>query len=112
MTRPAGVLKTPRRIWTYPKGQWLGGPILYRGGDEYGRFTLLLRLPGQRAIVWAYRWCRDPECCDLCPGNGFPHSGWSNGQVICEHCNPGSTACPQCGALNYTCPCFDTETAS
>jgi hypothetical protein len=39
-------------IWLYGPGDW-DGRLLSRGGDEYGRRTLVLRLPGQRALVCA-----------------------------------------------------------
>lgn len=41
----------PRRVWMYRSG-WTG-PLLYRGGDEWGNRTLAFRLPGERALVVA-----------------------------------------------------------
>ncbi len=52
-----------RRVWLYGKGDW-DGPLLLRGDDEYGRLTLALRLPGERAIVWAYWTCGCAECAE------------------------------------------------
>jgi len=41
-----------RRLWTYERGSW-SGPLVMRGGDEYGNRTLALRLPGGRALITA-----------------------------------------------------------
>jgi len=43
------------RFWMYGKGSW-SGPLVYRGGDEYGNSTLVFRLPGERAFIVAYNW--------------------------------------------------------
>ncbi len=56
-----GARVTAGRFWRYERGQWSGRGV-YRGGDEYGRRTLVLRLPGERALVFAYRTCRCDEC--------------------------------------------------
>lgn len=57
-----------RRFWMYPKDSWNAGPALsiYPGGDEYGNSTLVLQLPGQRALVVAYNWPlrRELEPCE------------------------------------------------
>lgn len=37
------------RLWMYKKGQW-PGPIVSTGADEYGNSTVVLRLPGERAL--------------------------------------------------------------
>jgi len=44
-------------VWMYGAGQW-DGRWLMRGGDEYDRHTLLVRLPGERAVVFAFGRCR------------------------------------------------------
>ena len=83
-------MKRPGCLWTYGKGEWQG-PLIYRGGDEYGRWTLVLRMPGERAIVWAYKTCRDEHCsaCSLghCPVTGKLHNYISGGYVICDDCH-------------------------
>lgn len=51
------------RLWIYGKGGWDGRwPSL--GSDEYGRRTLVLPLPRERALVWAYWTCRCSDCDD------------------------------------------------
>ena len=40
------------RFWMYD--DWDGKRLL-RSSDEYGRRTLVVRLWGTRAVVWAYR---------------------------------------------------------
>ncbi|MBM0235932.1 hypothetical protein JNW88_00320 [Micromonospora sp. ATA32] len=55
-----------RRIWTYRRDTWdpawhhkLGVP--YRGGDEWGRRTVVVGLWFVGYVVWAWRtcWCRE-----------------------------------------------------
>lgn len=41
------------RLWFYGKGTWTG-PLVMRGGDEYGNDTLAFRLPGERALIIAW----------------------------------------------------------
>jgi hypothetical protein len=80
----------PGRVWLYEKGTWQG-PLLYRGSDEYGRLTLALRLPGERAVVWAYRYCTDPACdcaaMSRCPTTGKLHGAFTNGRAACDDCD-------------------------
>lgn len=54
------------RVWTYSKDSWdpswyekIGFP--YRGGDEWGRRTIVIGLWFIGYVVWAYRtcWCQD-----------------------------------------------------
>lgn len=52
--------RSQHRWWIYRDG-W-NGPPLTVGSDEYGRRTLALRLPGQRAVVWACWVCT----CEFC----------------------------------------------
>lgn len=54
-----------RRFWTYGKGQW-SGPLVSRGGDEYGNSTVVFRLPSERALIVAYNWPlrRELEPCE------------------------------------------------
>lgn len=88
MGKPPQATDSPRRVWLYPRGQWRG-PLLMRASDEYGRLTLALRLPGERALVWAYKWCTDPDCeacADRCPTTGYSHLGYVNGVPSCDHC--------------------------
>lgn len=40
----------PRRVWMYGKGRW-DGPWLSLGGDEYNNRPLVIRLPGERALL-------------------------------------------------------------
>lgn len=56
-----GWAQSQGRVWTYAAGQW-NGRGMRLGDDEYGRRTLVLRLPGHRAIVWAFWTCRCVEC--------------------------------------------------
>ena len=63
-----------RRVWTYPKGSW-SGSILSLGGDEYGNSTIVLRLPGERALIVAYNW---PLRRELEPSEGYVQFGAVN----------------------------------
>lgn len=69
-----------RRFWTYPKDSWNAGrPLsIYPGGDEYGNSTLVLQLPGQRALVAAYNW---PLRRELEPCEGTVEWGWVGPEV-------------------------------
>lgn len=40
----------PSRVWMYGKGQWDGSWVCL-GGDEYGNRPLVIRLPGERALL-------------------------------------------------------------
>lgn len=50
-----------RRVWFYKDG-W-SGPLIQCGGDEYGNRTVVLRLPGGRAmiVVWSIPLRRELE---------------------------------------------------
>ncbi len=78
------------RWWTYGRDEWYG-PLLMRGGDEWGRYTLAVRLPGHRALIVPYQWCSDPaceECRDRCRVTGRLHFSWTGDQVNCDDCRP------------------------
>lgn len=53
------------RVWVYnDPGDW-DWPRLHfvtTGLDEYGRKTIVGRLPGRRALVWAWWTCRCADC--------------------------------------------------
>lgn len=50
------------RWWLYRKGSWDGPPLMVSGADEYGRCTIVLRLPGHRAVVYAHWTCTCEDC--------------------------------------------------
>jgi len=89
--KPYPLPHRPPRAWLTPPGQW-DGPLLSRGGDEWGRYTLAFRLPGHRALVVPYRWCMDPdceECRDRCRVTGRLHYSWTGDRTNCDDCGGG-----------------------
>lgn len=55
------------RFWTYPRRTWQpegrnrwGWP--YRGGDEWGRRTVVVGFWFVGCLVWAYWTCHCPDC--------------------------------------------------
>jgi hypothetical protein len=60
---------TRRRFWRYPYSQWQ--PTFWwhylwpsRGGDEWGRATLVIHVPVVGFVVWAYG--KHQDDCDGC----------------------------------------------
>jgi hypothetical protein len=55
------------RVWLYnDPGAWeWGRRVACFGGDEYGRLTLVVRMPGGRALVWAFWTCRCSDCDEM-----------------------------------------------
>lgn len=56
-----------RRFWWYPRGEWLPNHwwrylVPERGGDEYGRRTLVIPFMPFGWLVWAFRTCKCPDC--------------------------------------------------
>lgn len=65
--RPGETKYVSGRFWTYSKKEWdpklpykLGVP--FRGGDEWGRRTLVVGLWFIGYVVWAWRTCWCQEC--------------------------------------------------
>lgn len=60
------MMSTMRRFWRYRYGswtpQWWFYLVPYRGGDEYGRLTLVMPVHPFGFLVVAYRTCRCVEC--------------------------------------------------
>lgn len=85
--------RMPRRLgaWLYRRGTWQGRLVVW-GSDEWGRRVLTIRLPGERGLCIAYRWCMCPNCRQRCRC-GLVWSGWANGWVM---------PCPGCSALGPT----------
>lgn len=61
----------PRRIWTYPKGEWQPNhwwhyflPQIFKGGSEWGQHTIVQRVPFVGWVVVAWWMCRCEECKD------------------------------------------------
>lgn len=52
------------RLWTYSRDEWQPEHrwLLYWGGDEYGRKTIVLPIPFAGYLVWAYRTCHCRWC--------------------------------------------------
>lgn len=49
-----------KRFWFYALDDW-DGPWFYKGNDEYGRHTFVMRVPF-RFLVLAYKTCHDEFC--------------------------------------------------
>ena len=60
--------RAERRVWRYRYGTWAPRwwqwilPAVYRGGDEFGRHTLIVHVPAVGFVVWAFWTCRCDEC--------------------------------------------------
>ena len=51
--REEGEERIPR-WWTYRRDEWTG-PLIYFGGDEYGRRTIVVRFPWTVLVVALWR---------------------------------------------------------
>jgi hypothetical protein len=60
------MLKVPGRFWWYRyrnwTPRWWEWALPGRGGDEFGRRTLIIHVPFKGFLVWAYRTCHCADC--------------------------------------------------